>query len=117
MRLAEERADQRVVAARLVDGEAADMIELGGEAAQPLSKRPVAERRPAVDDHARGLALGMGVDDPHRAQSFAPGQEAYQARNVMNRRFAMPSCDGLEGVEGVQAAAHIRRGPRASSGA
>ena len=30
MRLAKERADHRVVAARLVDGEAADMIEFGG---------------------------------------------------------------------------------------
>ena len=95
MRLAEKRPDDRVMPARFVDSEAADMIELAGEAGAALSKRAVAERRSPIDDHTGGLALGMGIDDPHRAQSFAPGQEAYQARNVVNRRFAMPSCDGL----------------------
>ena len=39
MRFAKERADERVVAARLVDGEAAEMIELTGEASEPFSKR------------------------------------------------------------------------------
>ena len=67
MRLAEKRPDDRVMPARLVDGEASDMIELAGEAGAALSERAVAERRAAVDDHTRGLAFGMGIDDPHRA--------------------------------------------------
>src|SRR5690242_11676664 len=75
------------MAARLVDREAADMVELGREAAKPLGERP--SPKP-------GLALGMGVDDPHRAQSFAPGQEAHQARKVASLRFAIPSCEGLK---------------------
>jgi hypothetical protein len=82
--------------ARLVDGEAAETIELAGEAGAALMKRTVAERGPAVDDHTSGFALRMGIDDPHSAQSVAPGQEAHQARNVMNRRFAIPSCEGLK---------------------
>ena len=52
VRLAQQRADQRVVAARLVDGEAADMIELARRSGAPLGERPAPERRPAVDDHA-----------------------------------------------------------------
>ena len=85
MRLAQKRADHRVVAARLVDREAADMIELRGEAREPFAQRPAAQRRSAIDDHARRLAFRMGVYDMHRAQSFAPLQRAYQARNVSSR--------------------------------
>ena len=95
MRFAKERADERVVAARLVDGGAAEMIELAGEASEPFGKRTFAQRRPAIDDDASGLALRMGVYDTHRAQSFAPRHEAYQARKVSNRRFARLSWDGL----------------------
>ena len=102
VRLAEKRPDNRVVTVRLVDGEAADMIELAGEAGAALSERSVAEIGSPVDDHTGGLALGMGIDDPHRAQSLAPGQEAYQARNVVNRRFAMPSCDGLRASKSLR---------------
>ena len=39
MGLAQERADDRIVPVRLVDGEAAEMIELAGEAAKPLGER------------------------------------------------------------------------------
>ena len=67
MRLAEESPDDRIVAARLVDGEAAEMIELGLEAGAAFDERTVAKRRSAVDDHTGGLALGMGIDDPHGA--------------------------------------------------
>ena len=95
VRFAQERPNDRVVAARLVDGEAAEMIELAGEAGASFSKRTVAERWSPIHDHAGGFTLGMGIDDPHRVQSLAPGQEAYQARNVIKRRFAMLSCDGL----------------------
>ena len=66
MRLAEKRSDDRVMSARLVDGEAADMIELAGEAGAALSERSVTKRRSAVDDHTGGLALSMGIDDSHR---------------------------------------------------
>ena len=106
MRLAEKRADDRVMPARLVDGEAAEMIELAGEAGAAFGERAVAKRRSAVDDHPGGLALGMGIDDPHGAQSLAPGQEAYQARNVVNRRFAMLSCDRLSASKSFKCSAY-----------
>jgi hypothetical protein len=67
VRLAEKRPDDRIVPARLVDGEAADMIELAREAGAPLCKRAVAERGPPVDDHTRWLAFSMGIDDSHGA--------------------------------------------------
>src|SRR5579872_2460222 len=59
-RLAQQRPDDRVMSVRLVDGEAAEMIELGGEAGKPLGKRAVAKRRAAVNDHACRLAFGVG---------------------------------------------------------
>ena len=67
MRLAEKRPDNRIVTVRLVDGEAANMIELAGEAGAAFGERSVAELGSAVDDHAGRLAFGMGIDDPHRA--------------------------------------------------
>ncbi len=67
MRLAEKRPDDRIVPARFVDGEAAELIELAGEAGAALSERSVAKRRPPVDDDTRRLALRMGIDDPHGA--------------------------------------------------
>jgi hypothetical protein len=67
VRLAEERPDNRVVSARFVDGEAADMIELSLEAVAAFGKLAVAQRRSAVDDHTGGFAFGMGIDDTHGA--------------------------------------------------
>jgi hypothetical protein len=67
MWLAEKSPDDRIVPVRLVDGEATDMIELAGEARAPLSERTVAERRSSIDDYPGGFALGVGIDDPHRA--------------------------------------------------
>jgi len=64
-RFAQQRAHKRVIAARLVDGKTPDMVERLGEKLAPLGKRAVAERRPALDDEPRGLALCMGVDDAH----------------------------------------------------
>ena len=95
MGLAEERADHRFVTMGLGHCEAAEVIEFASEALAPLGQRPIAERGPAIDDHPRRLALGMRVDDPHGAQSFAPRHDAYQERNVLNRRVARVSWDGL----------------------
>ena len=67
MRLAEKRPDDRVMSARLVDGEAAEMIEFGLEAGAASGKRAVAKRRSPIDDHPGGLALCMGIDDSHGA--------------------------------------------------
>src|SRR5579863_2221121 len=89
------------MAARLVDGEAADMIELGGEAAKPSGERARPKVRPAVDDHARWLALGVGVDDPHRSGLRArPGGPPGAERREPSLRHAL--LRGAERVEGVQ---------------
>ncbi len=69
-RLAEEPADQRIVAARLVHAEAAHMVELRREAGPPLGQGPAAEVGPALDDDAGRLALGVGIDDAHQ---WSPG--------------------------------------------
>ena len=95
MGFAEERADHRLVAVRLGHGEAADVVEFARETLAPSGHRPVAQRGAALDDHPRGLALGVRIDDPHCAQSFAPRHDAYQERNVLNRRVARLSWDGL----------------------
>ena len=84
LRLAQQRADQRVEAARLVDDESPDMIEFLGEALTPLGERAAAERRPAVDDEPRRLALGVGIDDAHWPQPSAPRQAAHHALNSAN---------------------------------
>jgi hypothetical protein len=55
-----------MVPPRLVDGEAAEMIELGLEAGKAFGKRAVTKRRSSIDDHPGWLALCMGIDDPHR---------------------------------------------------
>ncbi len=73
MRLAQKRPDDRVMPARLVDGEAADMIELGLEAVPALGERSVAKRGSPVDDDTGGLALSMGIDDPHCALILGAG--------------------------------------------
>ena len=106
VRLAKERADHRLVAVRLGHGEAAEMIEFAREALAPFGQRAFAQRRPAIDDHARRLALGMRVDDPHRAQSFAPRHDAYQERNVLNRRVARLSWDGLRTSKALSCSAY-----------
>jgi hypothetical protein len=53
--------------ARFVDGEAADMIELGLEAVAAFDKGTVAKRRSPIDDHPGGLTFGVGIDDSHGA--------------------------------------------------
>src|SRR5579864_2405363 len=70
--LAQERPDDCIMPVRLVDGEAAEVVELAGKASAALSERTVAQRRTAVDDHARRLALGMGVDNPHEVSPSRP---------------------------------------------
>ena len=66
VRLAEERANHCLMTVGLGHGEAAQMIKFASEALAPLGHRPIAKRRAAIDDHPRGLALGVGVDDPQR---------------------------------------------------
>ena len=78
-----------------VSGKDGAPIEHASEAVAPLGHRPNAEQRAAIDDNPRRLALGMRIDDPHRAQSLAPRHDAYQERNVLNRRVARLSWDGL----------------------
>ena len=95
VRLAKERADHCLVTMGLGHCEAAELIEFASEALAPLGQRAVAERRAALDDHAGRLALGMRVDNPHGAQSFAPRHDAYQERKVLNRRTARLSWDAL----------------------
>jgi hypothetical protein len=65
VRLAEEGADDRIVPARLVDGEAAEMIELAGKAGAALDEGTVAKRRSPIHDHAGGLTFCMGIDNSH----------------------------------------------------
>ena len=86
-RLAENRADQRVVASRLEDREAPDIIELLGEAPGAGSDSgPRPQRRAAFNDEPGGLAFGMGIDNAHDASPFCaapfgvPGLEEPQLR-------------------------------------
>ena len=67
VRFADERAHHRLVAVGLGHREATEMVEFTSEALAPFGHRPIAERRPAIDDHPGRLALGMRIDDPHRA--------------------------------------------------
>src|SRR5271163_3456482 len=69
-RLAEKRADGRVIPPRLENREAPDIIELLGEAPAPPGQRAAAQRRAAFDDEPRWLAFGMGIDDTHDASAF-----------------------------------------------
>src|SRR6185503_14205678 len=62
-RLDEQRTDDHVRAARLVDARRAVAVELPREALAPLGQAAAAEVRHAVDHHAGGLAAGMRVDD------------------------------------------------------
>src|SRR5262249_31766349 len=50
----------RVGAARLAAHRRAELVEVAAEALAPLGERAVAERRPAGDDGAGGLAAGVG---------------------------------------------------------
>jgi hypothetical protein len=60
---AQQRADDRVGAARFIDYGRAKEIVLGAEEFEAFGERPRAEVRTAVDDQARGLAAGVGVDE------------------------------------------------------
>ena len=62
VRLAEQRAHDGVVAARLVDDGRADVVEVVAEAVEALLDRAAAEIGAARDDDARGLAAGVGID-------------------------------------------------------
>ena len=117
MRLAEKRADHRIVTVRLVHCEAAEMIEFAAKRSRLLGQRPIAERRSAIDDHPRRLALGMRVDDAHRAQSFAPRHDAYQARNVLNRRCRQTFLGRAQDIEGIEVQRVFLMPLEASSGA
>ena len=76
----EQRADDRVRAARLVDDGRAIGVELVAEAAAPSGERPVAEVGAAVDDQARGFAAGVRIDDAdlfHCQSLFQRGRRSY----------------------------------------
>src|SRR4029077_5208546 len=62
-RLDQERADDHVRAARLVDAGRAEAVELAREALAPLGQAAAAEVRQPVHHDARRLAAGIGVDD------------------------------------------------------
>ena len=62
----EQRADDRVVAARLAHDGAPQMIVVRAQVIAPLGHRRAAGLRPAVDDDARRLAFGVRVDDANR---------------------------------------------------
>ena len=62
----QQRANQGVRAARLeIDGPA-DVIELAFETLDTLAHAARAQVRPAVNNDARWLAFGMGIDKSHR---------------------------------------------------
>ena len=62
----EQRADDRVVSARLAHDGAAQMVVVRAQIVAPLRHRRAGRLRPAVDDDARRLAFGVRVDDADR---------------------------------------------------
>ena len=103
--LAEERPDQRIVAARLVDGEAADMIELASEAAKPRGEGPSPRGGPPSTTRRVG-SPSVWESMTRTALILVPGEEAHQARNVPNRRLAMLSCDRLSASKSFKCCAY-----------
>lgn len=64
-RLAQKCPNQRIGSPRLEDYHPADVIELIGESGDALLHGAAAKIRPALDNDARWLALGVGVDYSH----------------------------------------------------
>src|SRR5581483_7530909 len=76
--LDQQRADDDIRAARLVDARGAEAVELAREAIAPLGEAPAAEVRQPVHDYARRLTAGVGIDDldaPHARHSLLPPSE------------------------------------------
>ena len=68
LRLDQQRADQHVRAARLIDHGGAESVVLLAKHLELVGDRARPEFGPAGDDDPRGFAAGMGVDDrnaPH----------------------------------------------------
>ncbi|CAM2160551.1 hypothetical protein PT2222_80135 [Paraburkholderia tropica] len=63
VRLAEQRADHHVGAARLADDACAHAVEVAAENLEPLGERSAAQLGAAFGHEPRGLAAGMGIDD------------------------------------------------------
>ena len=63
LRRDEQRADDDVRAARLVDDRRAEPVELASEPLAALRERAAAEIGAAGDDHAGRLAAGVRIDD------------------------------------------------------
>ena len=108
VRFAEQRADNGVVTARLVDHGGADVIEVGAKAVEAFLDWAAAEIGAAGDDDARGFAAGVGIDyvDPmsYRAKVligehhqlllrdaargfFVPGQDRFRHFDMRLRRI------------------------------
>ena len=80
-RPAEQGAHQPLMAPGFVHDEAAQVIEIACQAGPQFGHRARSQIGPALDDESRGLALGMGIDDPHRDVHAASLQPEYQALN------------------------------------
>ena len=72
VRLAEQGADDGVVAARLIDDGGADVIEVRRGTGRGVPGRAAAEIGAAGNDDAGGLAAGVGIDDADAAAHLAP---------------------------------------------
>jgi hypothetical protein len=63
VRLADQRADHRIVATRLVANRRAQPIMFLAQAPRPSRERSATEIRPAGDDDPGRFAFGVGFDD------------------------------------------------------
>ena len=96
-RLAQERPDQSVPAARLVDHRLPEVVGVP-QPLQPLVEAAAAQVRSAGDDHPSGLAGGVGVNESHSlgpVQVVFPGQASHQARKVRHWSSRNARCEAL----------------------
>ena len=129
VRFAEQRADNGVVAARLVDDGGADVIEVGAKAVEAFLDWAAAEIGAAGDDDARGLAAGVGIDyvDPshiepsadRRTSSASPARRG--VRSSLSRVRIASAISTCACAESIMSISRLRRKLRmkknASSGA
>src|SRR5687767_11757953 len=79
-RLADERPDKQVRAARFEDHGATEIVEPFAEELHAVGERTRAQLRSAGDDHARRLAGGVGVYD---ADALKVGHGDQTARGTL----------------------------------
>src|SRR5690606_16141311 len=91
VRLEQDRADEDIGAARLVDDRGTEGVVILPQAREPFGDGAAPEVGSAVDDHAGRFAGGVGIDGGDPLHGADAGESFGEARRRLRRRSSRSS--------------------------